>query len=379
MFGSPTTLVKIYGFEIQFDPSWLFLVVLLIWSFGGSYYPANYPDLSSTVHWTMAAVSTTLLFVSLVLHEMAHSVVARRLGIPVRGIVLFIFGGVANIEKEPQTAADEFQIAIAGPLASLAIGTVLLLVWRLVPDTGSLSPVSAIAVHIGTINIILAVFNLLPAFPLDGGRVLRAVLWTRGMTPLEATRRATAAGRILASAMMIAGGMSLFSGIVVGGLWWFLIGLFLYTAALASDRQANISNVLRDEQVGSFMTQDPIFVGPDLSLSEFMERIVLRFRHTMFPVVSQGRLIGLVNARDTKGMSASDLSSKRVQDILVPLSEKNAVAPNLSASTAFDLMSKSPQRRLLVVKGSQLMGIVALSDLMQYVALRLELFENNRS
>ena len=261
MFANAIKLFSINGFDIKLDPSWALIAALITWSLSRQYFPHVFPGQSIEVYLAMALAAMLCFFASLLLHELAHSVVARRLGTPIKGITLFVFGGVAEMEAEPNSATAEFWIALAGPAMSLVLSFgfwMLAQLSTLYSDTAVLTEVLA---YLAIINLILALFNLVPAFPLDGGRVLRAVLWHRSGDILKATQTAARSGTIIAYVLMGLGVLALFQEATVTGLWQIMIGVYILIAA-RSGYQAQLARVaFEDKFVGALMARNPVVVS----------------------------------------------------------------------------------------------------------------------
>jgi Zn-dependent protease len=296
MFGRSLPLFKLAGFQVGVDWSWLLLAVLISWTLATGVFPSYYPDLSLGIYWSLGVIAAAGLFASIVLHELAHSLVARRYGLPIGGITLFIFGGVAQMEGEPDRPAAEFWVAIVGPITSVVVGLVCWLLAQAAAAAGAGVPVVGVLAYLASINGILALFNLVPAFPLDGGRVLRAVLWYWKGSLRWATRVASWVGGAFGIALIALGVWRVLTGDFVGGMWWFLIGLFVHAAARASYQQVLIREGLRAVPVRQLMTPNPISVPPSISLAQLIDNYVYRYRYNMFPVVEDDRLVGAARA-----------------------------------------------------------------------------------
>lgn len=375
MFGGRLRLGTILGFEVGVDASWIFIAVLLSWSLAAGFFPARFPDLAAATYWAMGIAGTLGLFLSVVLHELSHSLVARRHGVEMRGITLFLFGGVAQMGSEPETPKAEFLISIAGPIASVAIGGLFFLLGMGSAAASAPTPVTGVLNYLGLINMVLAVFNLVPAFPLDGGRVLRAVLWHLKGDLRWATRVAAQMGSGFGMVLIVLGVMSLISGNVIAGMWWMLIGMFLRGAARRSYQQLMVRRALEGEPVSRFMCTDPTTVSPDISVSSLVEDYFYRDFHTFYPVVGAGGLVGGVSLKQVKGIPRERWADSTVGDLAEPLSESNTIQPDSDAVAALSSMQKTGVSRLMVLEGDRLVGIVTLKDLLRFLALRIELEE----
>lgn len=373
MFGAQIRLFRLMGFDVKLDASWIFLAVLISWTLATGYFPSLHPSLSPLAYWSMGIAGAAGLFLSIVLHELSHSVVARRYDIPISGITLFIFGGVAHMEKEPPTARAEFLMAIAGPIASLALAVFFYGASSLSAALGTPETVSGVARYLALINLIVAVFNMVPAFPLDGGRVYRAWLWGRLGDIGEATRRASAAGQTFGMVLVALGVVALFSGNLVAGIWWGLIGLFLYSASRASYAQLQTQQLLQAEPVARVMTRHPVTVPGGITLRQLVDDHVYGSFHETFPVMEDGKLAGSIGVADLRDLDRAAWDRLRVRDVMHPLSRLNTVAPDDSAEAALRIMREGGHSRLMVVDRGQLTGIVALRDIMRLVQLKQEL------
>lgn len=373
MFGKKIELFTLSGFKVSLDPSWFILAVLITWSLATSYFPFSYENLSKQTYWIMGVAGALGLFGSIVLHEFAHSWVARRNGLPMKGITLFIFGGVAEMTEEPPSPAVEFRVAIAGPIASIVISVACLgmtLVGRQVPLP---VPVTAVLAYLALINLVLVAFNIVPAFPLDGGRVLRSVLWRWKDDLRWATRVTSRIGGAFGLLLIVLGVFSVLSGDFIGGMWWFLIGMFLKGAAQSSYHQLLLRQILEGEPVRLLMSDQPVSVDRAISVRELVEDYVYRYHHKLFPVVDQGRLVGCVTTRQIKELPREEWESQSVGAIAEPCGADNTVAPDEDAMKALARMSGGANSRLMVVEDGKLLGILALKDLLQYFRLKLEL------
>ncbi|MHA7885898.1 site-2 protease family protein [Roseicyclus sp.] len=366
MFGHSVKLFDLFGFEIKVDASWLLIAALIVWSLASGYLPQVLPGLGPGAYLALAIAAMLGLFGSLILHELAHSLVARRYGLGIGGITLFLFGGVAELVDEPKSAGSEFWIAIAGPVMSFVLAALFGLAAM---ATGAEGIVGTILAYLASINLVLAVFNLLPAFPLDGGRVLRAWLWHRSGDMLEATRKASGAGAILALGLMGLGLFSALSGGGIGGLWLVLIGFFVLNASRGTYQRLLMQNSLRGRRVAELMTPDPWTATPEMTLSELADRVMLAHAVSFAPVVEQGRVIGQIDAARMREVAREDWATTRVAETMAPLTDADLIAPRMTAEEALQRLSDGPQRKLIVAEGRRLRGILSLRDLMGHIAV----------
>jgi len=376
MLAKRIKLFKVFGFEVGIDPSWAVLAILVAWSLSMGFFPARYEDLSVRTYWLMGIVGTLGLFFSIVFHEVSHSLVGRRYGIGMRGITLFMFGGVAEMGDEPPHPRAEFVMAVAGPLSSVFIGLIFYGIYLLFLDGRQPGPIAGVLMYLAMINGLLAAFNLLPAFPLDGGRMLRSALWGWKKDLRWATRIASRIGSGFAILLIVMGVFQFLWGNFIGGMWWFLIGMFLKGAARSSYEQLLLRRALEGEPVERFMSTDPVAVKRSTSVGQLVEDYVYRYHYKMFPVVEDtGRLVGCVTTKQVKGVPREEWGRKRVEEISIPCSDENVIGPQTDAMKALSLMTRTGASRLLVAAGGRLVGILALKDMLKFLSLKVELEE----
>ncbi|MBN1474086.1 MAG: site-2 protease family protein [Syntrophaceae bacterium] len=373
MFGRSVTLFKLLGFEIKVDLSWLILAALITWSLASGLFPEYYQNLAVSSYWIMGVAGALGLFLSIVLHELAHSLVARNYGINMRGITLFIFGGVAEMENDPPSPRAEFFMAIVGPLSSAGISIVLFLLTFWAEQMGLPVEIKGVAAYLAWLNMILAVFNLVPAFPLDGGRVLRSLLWKWKNNLRWATSVASRVGSGLGIALIIAGIILIFMGNFVGGLWWFMIGLFIRSAAQRTYQQLLARGIFQLKKVKDFMVEDPLTVPRTLSLQEFVDNYVYKYNFQMYPVLSFGKLAGCVSVNHVTSVPRDEWSTQTLSTILVNCNEETSISPEEDANKALEIMNRTGNSRLVVVHDNSLMGIITLKDMLKHLELKMGL------
>jgi len=380
MFGKQWRLFSLLGFEVKIDMSWLILAFLITWSLAEGLFPYYYKNLSRPAYWWMGAAGAVGLFLSIIFHELSHSLVARRYGLPMRGITLFIFGGVAEMEDEPRSPRAEFLMAIAGPISSIGLSFIFYGLYRfgLLVDW----PMSANGVinYLGWINGLLAAFNMIPAFPLDGGRVLRSGLWKLKNNLRWATRIASRIGAGFGVSLIVLGLLSVLGGNLIGGIWWFLIGMFLHNASNLAYRQMLIRRALEGESVQRFMKADAVTVNPSLSLGQLVEDYFYKYHYKMFPVVenSSRKLVGCVNTQMVREVPRGEWYLHTVGEVVRQCSPENTINPNADAMEVLDTMNRTQQSRLMVVDGENLVGVITLKDMLQFLALKMDLEENDQ-
>jgi len=367
-------LFTLFGFEVKLDLSWLLLALLISWSLGAGWFPARYPELSSYAYAWMGVSVAVGVFFSIVFHEFSHSMVARYYGMPIRGITLFIFGGVAEMESEPPNPKSEFLMAIAGPISSFLLAALLWAAASVAQGTALPQPVAGVLSTLAVINFTVAVFNLAPAFPLDGGRVLRAALWHWRRNLREATFISSRIGRGFGTALMILGVIAFVGGNLIGGMWWFLIGIFVRGAASSSYQQLVLKDMVEGQPVRRFMRSEPVTVAPSLSIAEWVEDYVYRHHYKMYPVVDGSRLLGCITVDSLQGLRREDWSTKRVADVMEQRSESNTVDAGTDTMRLLtDILKPAGRSRFMVVEDDRLVGIIALKDLLELISLKLQI------
>jgi Zn-dependent protease len=373
------TILRVAGIPIQIDASWIVIALVVTWSlaveFSRSYPLRLNPGLTVASHWLMAGIGALSLFVCLILHELGHSLVGQRFGMRIRSITLFIFGGVAELESEPKSAKGEFWMAIAGPAVSMVLAAAFWFLWVLggVADW----PVAVLGVlgQLAVINAILVGFNLVPAFPLDGGRVLRAILWAATRNLKQATSITSQMGAGFGTAMMLLGVFGILGGQLLFGLWWMMLGWFLRGASQSGYQQVVVRQTLEGEPVRRFMTSNVSSVRSDLDVEQLVDRYVYQEHHKLYPVRDNGHLLGYVTPREIKQLPRAEWPRHRVAEIMASDVDRVEISPETDALAALARMQRSDQTRLLVVDHGSLVGIVTLKDLLDFLNLKLELEE----
>ena len=357
-----------FGFEVRIDLSWFVIFFLVFWSLAVAVFPQEFPELPGRTHFLMGAAGTVLFFASLLAHELSHAIVSRSKGIPVAGITLFMFGGMAWATREPDTPADEIQVAGIGPVTSVVLAGLFQLSSFLGSSLGWGSAVVGVTSYLAFINLALAIFNLVPGFPLDGGRVFRAIVWRATGNKAKATRWAVGGGRAFGTLLMILGGLQALSGAPVGGLWLVFIGWFLRSLAGASLQQQLLHDLLAGFVAADLMSPQPEVVSSRLPLEELVRAHFMRLRFGSYPVVDEGELVGMVTLEDVKRVSPDQWGELRAGSVMTPLHECAVIAPSTTVEAALQEMNRTRAGgRALVVDRGQLVGIVSASDVTRWI------------
>ena len=369
--------------------SLLFIFWLIVVNLGAGLFPARHPDWSAVMSWLMGGLAAVLFFLSILAHELSHALVGRATGTPVSGITLFIFGGVARMRGEPPSPRSELLMTIVGPLTSLGIGAIAsiwgaLLASPVVMDVGDplkalqdVSPLATVLLWLGPINIMIGLFNLVPGFPLDGGRVLRAALWAWTKDQSKATRWAATVGQVFALILVVAG-ISMMFGLrvpvfgrgLVSGLWIAFIGWFLHSAAAASYKQVVVRDLLEGVPVARLMQQRPTVVDGDLTVSQLVDGYLMASDQRAFPVVEERKLSGIVTLSDVRRISRDVWPQRRVRDIMTPAEAIVTAGPDDNAADALGKLASRDVEQLPVVSGAELIGVLRRRDILRWLELQ---------
>lgn len=363
-------LFSIFGIDIYLNYTWFIVVVLVAWSLAYGYFPQQAPGQSTLIYWILGFITSVVFFASILTHEVSHSYVSKNLGIPVPRITLFIFGGVAQISREPSDPESELKIAAAGPAAS---GVLCALFFGLHLLFRSFPLLSAVFAVLALVNGMVALFNLVPGFPLDGGRLLRAYLWRRTNNLRKATFITSQVGKGFAIALIFLGFFQLLLGSIVGGLWLIFIGFFLEQAAASGYQQVLIKNGLEGTKVKEIMSHEVISVDESLSLNELVENYFFKHRYNSYPVVRNEEFLGCVTLNHVKEFPREKWNELKVSDAMDRIPPEILLYPEEEASEALSKMVRSGHGRLPVVEGGSLVGILTRRDIMSFLKIRTDL------
>ena len=382
---------KAFGIPLKLHWSWFIIFALITWALAVSYFPGTYPKWSLAMGVSAGIITSLLFFASVLIHELMHSLVAISEKIHIQGITLFILGGVSEMTEEPKTAGDEFRMAFAGPGSSLVLGGIFLGIFfglggtipaggsifnAIVPTTKSSSVqfIGAIAFWLGYINVALGVFNLIPGFPLDGGRVLRSIIWWRTGQIQNATKIAANIGRAIGY-IFIAGGIFwlFYFGDLFNGIWLALIGWFLQSAASGSYRQMLIQDMLKGHSASEIMSRDCQTVAPDLTIDKLVNENIMASGRRCFPVTSGGRAEGMITLKDVQKIPREQWNSKTVRDAMTPMDKIKAVTPNEDLSNIMQTLAQNDINQVPVVDDNNVVGIVARDNLVNFINVRAQL------
>jgi Zn-dependent protease len=375
MFRGGIPIGKAFGISLRLHYSWFFIFVLVTWALAAAYFPTTYANWSLSLKIVAGIITSILFFGSVLFHELMHSLVSIRQGTQIQSITLFFLGGVSEMTGEPKTAGDEFRMAAAGPFSSLVLGGVFLGIFFVLRSaTGEAAQFgAAISYYLGLINILLGVFNLIPGFPLDGGRVLRSLIWWRSRNMQRATKIASNIGRAIGFIFIFGGIWLAFTGNFFNGIWLVLIGWFLETAAGSSYRQMLLQDMLKGHKASEVMSRDCTVVPPDITVERLVNEHILSSGRRCFPVVSGGHTEGLMTLSNVRSIPHDARKTKLVKEVMTPLSQVKSVSPSEDLSTILQILSENDINQVPVVWENKIVGIVARDNLINFINTRNEL------
>jgi len=372
MFRSSIKLFKVFGIEIRLDYSWFIIFALFAYYFGFDYFPRVLSGLNGGLLALITIITVILFFTSVLIHEMSHSLVARRRGTSVKRITLFIFGGMAEIEKEPETPYREFVMAIAGPTASFVMGIIFGVIWIF---TVNIAPIREPVKYLAIINIVLGVFNMLPGYPLDGGRVLRSIVWRVTGNLERSTFIASTVGRVIGFMIIAVGVFFILTGNFLNGVWLAFIGWFLQSSAQRGYRQLIFETSIKGIKVGDVMNENIVNVTKDITIQDLVDDYFMKYRFGRFPVIEDEktqRFIGVISLHDIKGVSKEEWAEVKIGDVVKTVSEIEKVNMSMEISDAIKKMGKNNLGHLVIMSGGRLRGIITKSDVMRFIKIRSE-------
>ena len=367
MIGASITLIEVFGIKIRVNISWAFIAILLAWGLAEGYFPTINEKLPEATYWWMSIVAVLGLFASILLHELAHSLVARAYGMEITGITLWLLGGIAELKGEPPSPKVELLMAIAGPAMSVFLGTFF---WLSAGVLQGFVSVATVLSYLGMLNLILAAFNMVPAFPLDGGRVARAIIWMHTGDYLAATKTAARMGSLFGLGLIAFGFLGLVTGAGLASLWWVVLGMFVRFAADSSNLQAQTKNVLAQKTVREFMTPKPITVSAETSVADLVENYIYHYDFEFFPVMDGGRVAGSVSLQEVRTLPLDRHKQVRVREIMKPISANTLVSPRDLAANVMTRMQETGASLLMVMDRDDLVGVIATKDLLRIIAIQ---------
>ena len=366
---SSVPIFRVAGIQIGAHYTLVFAVLLIAWSAAAGYFPQELPGYGAGTYWVLGVIYAVLLFASVLIHELAHSLVARSRGLRVDSITLFVFGGVSNLTREPATPGEEFAISVVGPLSSLVLAGVF---WGLAQLFPARSPGGAVVFYLAYINFLLGAFNLVPGFPLDGGRIFRSIVWGATKSLRRATAIASYTGQAFGWLLIFSGVGRVLVGDFFGGIWTAFIGWFLNNAAETTRQEQTLRESLAGVTVADLMDTPPVAVPPDLSVQDFVMDQVMRRGHRALPVVDNGRLVGIVSISDARKLSHDAWPGTRVDRVMTP-APLITVSPTGDVGAAIGLMGQRGVHQLPVVENGRVLGMLNRDHVLRFIQMRHDL------
>lgn len=363
-------LFRILGIQISLNYTWFIIFGLIAWSLTFGYFPYHYPELSRLAHWTMGFLGAVFLFLSVLAHEVTHSYIAKKEGMEVSEITLFIFGGVSQLTKEPQDPQKELKVAIGGPVSSLVLALIFYILSRTVSN---LTLLAGLLGYLAYVNLALAIFNLIPGFPLDGGRVLRAFYWKKTGSLTRATQVASEIGKWVGMGIILLGLFWILTGNLIGGFWFVIIGIFLRSSAEGGYQQMVMNQVLQGVKVKQVMSHTVITVQSSLRLDRLVEDFYLTHKHPTYPVIDGEKIVGIITLKQVREIPRSEWIERMVRDVMMPLREEILLDPEGEVAGALQKMVRSGEGRLPVVKDGRVVGMVSRRDILQLLEIKTDL------
>ncbi len=356
---------KFFGIPVTFDFSWFLIVIFLAWILAEGYFPKEYKGWTGIEYWGVGIVTSVFFFLSVLLHEFGHSIAAKKFNYDVKGIKLFIFGGVSEITVEPKSPKEEFLISIAGPVVSLLLGAIFYFTATAFNDKGM---VYAFAHYLGWINIILGLFNLLPGFPLDGGRVFRAIVWGITKDYKKATHWSATGGRFIGFFLIFIGFLEMMSGFVTDGIWVAFIGWFLESAAFAQLQQQELKKLLAGHKVADAYSRNYMLVPEDITILEFFDGNDFYRNRNFFFAENKGEITGVFTFQDLLKAPKSNWENVKISEIITPISDTIKISPDTPLVDALKIMDENSFNQLPVFDNEKLIGVISRKSLVTYLS-----------
>lgn len=363
---------KAFGISLRLHYSWFLIFALVTWALAAGYFPSTYPTWSLSARIAAGLITSVLFFGSVLVHELMHSIVSQRQGVRVQSITLFIFGGVSQITSEPKQPRDEFRMAVVGPLSSLVIGGILFGVYFALRPVDSFAAqfITAIAYWLGYINLVLGIFNLIPGFPLDGGRVLRSLIWWRSRDLKRATKIASNIGRAVGFVFIFIGIYFIFTGNWANGIWLALIGWFLESAAVGSYQQLLMQDMLKGHVASEVMSRDCVVIPPDTTIDRLVHENILTSGRRCFPVVSGSQIMGMMTLHDVKAVPKEQWGTQTVREAMTPFEKLKSVGPDEELSAILQILAEDNINQVPVVQDNKIVGMVSRENLLNFINVR---------
>ncbi len=364
---------KIKGITIELNSSWFVVVILVSFVFSNFYLPFFYPEWSSAEYWSVGVCIALLLYASILLHELSHSLVAQKYGINVDKITLFIFGGLAHLSRDAKTPDHELRISAAGPLASLGLFIGFRAVYVVFSGIIPIEPVAAIGLFVSNLNLVIAAFNSVPAMPLDGGRILRALIWKYSGSRNRGTKIASIAGGVFSNLLIFFGIIFIVQGNMLNGVWLCMIGLFLGQSSRFQAQNIKLEKLFHGMTVRNLMTTDIISVSPGMTVDQVIRGFFYNYKHPCFPVIDKGEILGLLTVHSLKNVHRDEINRVRVEQIYLPLDTSFTISPDEEMVNVLQMIMRNPLGRFLAIEDGRLSGIISKTDILKYISIHQDI------
>ncbi len=371
MFGGSFRVARVFGIDIEIHFSWLFILGILAWALSEGFFPAEYKGWATSTYWVVGTVAAVLLFLTVLIHELAHALVALRKGVEVPRITLFIFGGVSHLARQPRTAGEEFLISAAGPLTSVLIALVTGALYYFFSTRNEQA--QALFAYLAVVNVILAIFNTLPGFPLDGGRVLRSIVWKKTGSFRRATRVAGGVGQAFGYGIVVLGLLLFFTGNPANGIWFALIGWFLLTAARGESESVQLDAMLAGLTARDVMREQWVNVSPAASIEDVVDEHMLSGAERCVIVAREGAVLGLLTVSDIRKVPRGEWRNTPAQRVMTPREQVVTVAPEARAVEVLRLLAEKSLNQVPVIEEGRMIGLVTRRELVDRVRLTEQL------
>ncbi len=366
-------LGKVKGITVELNASWFIVVILISYVFSNFYLPFFYPEWSTTAYWSVGVCIALLLYVSIFLHELAHSLVAQKCDVPITKITLFIFGGLAHMSKEAKTPDCELRISVAGPLASLALFVFFRAIHIVFSEIFPIETLAAIGLFLSTLNLVIAVFNSVPAMPLDGGRMLMALVWKYSGSKNRGIKISNITGSVFSNLLIFFGILNIVRGSILNGVWFCMIGLFLGQSSRLNLQNTKFETLFKGMTVRNLMTTDIISVSPGMTVDQVIRGFFYNYKHPCFPVMDKGKVLGLLTIHSLKKVHRNEIDYVRVAEIYLPLDIAFTISPDEALNNVIQMIMTNPIGRFLVIENDKLVGILSKSDIIKYISIHQDI------
>jgi len=364
---------KIKGITIELNSSWFVVVILVSFVFSNFYLPFFYPEWSSAEYWSVGVSIALLLYASILAHELSHSLVAKKYGINVDKITLFIFGGLAHMSKEAKKPEHELRISAAGPLASLGLFLFFRAIYLIFSGILPIEAIAAMGLFVSNLNLVIAVFNSVPAMPLDGGRMLKAIIWKYSKSRNRGIQIANITGGVFSNLLIFFGIILIVQGNMLNGVWLCMIGLFLGQSSRFQAQNVKLEALFHGMTVRNLMTTEIISVSPGMTVDQIIRGFFYNYKHPCFPVMEKGEVLGLLTVHSLKNVHRDEINRVRVEKIYLPLDTSFTISPDEDMANVIHMIMTNPLGRFLVIEEGRLVGIISKTDILKYISIHQEI------